>query len=377
MKNSCFAYLHLVFVILLLASPREQVKAEYAKEDSKDESRLRRVMFNPGLNKEEQSLSHHNDDDGSRTRDLLNGNITFVSATCADSSERFVINDVLANEKQSCKWVSRLKTEERCSMYKEARLFCPHTCNLCNCVDSFEKFDVDGFGPQKSCEWVARRDTKNRCSFDEVKKNCPATCKQCYPWCVDSSTRFKVPGFGPDKLCDWVARKDTDFRCTFEEVQKNCPVTCGGCNCRNNEERFFIASADWLENKWKKCEWVERKPDPSGACALPEVAANCPLTCGQCNDSPTPSPTETRYPVLRVVIPLVSTVQLETIPDDPDDPDELASLEGAFTTSLQASLPSGSKVVNLKISTSADSRIMHWEKCWCQYFLRCRSRTGT
>lgn len=52
------------------------------------------------------------------------------------------------------------------------------------------------------------------------------------------------------------------------------------------------------------------------------------------------------------------TVQLETIPDDPDDPDELASLEGAFTTSLQASLPSGSKVVNLKIFASADSRII-------------------
>mmetsp|Transcript_6508 Transcript_6508/g.7018 ORF Transcript_6508/g.7018 Transcript_6508/m.7018 type:complete len:146 (+) Transcript_6508:748-1185(+) len=110
---------------------------------------------------------------------------------------------------------------------------------------------------------------------------------------------------------------------------------------------------------------------------LKSQRANCPLTCGQCNDSPTQSPTVTRYPVLRVVIPLVITVQSETIPDDPDDPDELASLEGAFTTSLQASLPSGSKVVNLKISTSADSRIMHWEKCWCQYFLRCRSRTGT
>jgi len=211
-----------------------------------------------------------------------------------------------------------------------------------------------------------------------MKKNCPATCKQCYPWCVDSSTRFTVPGFSPDKQCDWAARKSTDFRCTLEEVKKNCPVTCcGRCNCMNNEDRFCIASADWLADKWKKCEWVERKLDPSGACALPEVAANCPLTCGQCNDSPTPSPTETRYPVLRVVIPLVITVQSETIPDDPDDPDELASLEGAFTTSLQASLPSGSKVVNLKISTSADSRIMHWEKCWCQYFLRCRSRTGT
>mmetsp|Transcript_6507 Transcript_6507/g.7014 ORF Transcript_6507/g.7014 Transcript_6507/m.7014 type:complete len:88 (+) Transcript_6507:175-438(+) len=87
-----------------------------------------------------------------------------------------------------------------------------------------------------------------------MKKNCPATCKQCYPWCVNSSTRFTDPGFSPEKQCDWAARKSTDFRCTLEEVKKNCPVTCGRCNCMNNEDRFCIASADWLADKWKKCE---------------------------------------------------------------------------------------------------------------------------
>ena len=51
-KASCKRLLLFVFVVLLLASPREQVKAEYASKDSNHESRLQRVMFNPGLNKE-------------------------------------------------------------------------------------------------------------------------------------------------------------------------------------------------------------------------------------------------------------------------------------------------------------------------------------
>jgi len=61
-----------------------------------------------------------------------------------------------------------------------------------------------------------------------------------------------------------------------------------GTSCVDNTEEFYIESAHWLNDKWKTCNWVQNRDNPGKTCGnLPEVASNCPVTCGKCDiDSP-------------------------------------------------------------------------------------------
>ena len=128
------------------------------------------------------------------------------------------------------------------------------------------------------CSWVAT--IPNRCILAGVPSICPQSCGKCDA-CVDSSLAFKLSEDDNEFVsCEWVG-EDTANRCNIEGVNRTCRATCGiGSCCSDSTEQFQFTYNGNVINKF--CEWAARK-DTKNRCAVAEVSANCPETCGSCD----------------------------------------------------------------------------------------------
>mmetsp|Transcript_26278 Transcript_26278/g.39385 ORF Transcript_26278/g.39385 Transcript_26278/m.39385 type:complete len:1408 (+) Transcript_26278:130-4353(+) len=241
---------------------------------------------------------------------------------CADSTLRFKILNKGIEQMRSCEWVGRRDTVARCTMIEGVSLTCPLTCGTCTrktaspsingsgspssapstpptpavsvvptsstpvpsptpaCYDSPLRFRVEKGETfmNRYCSWVAT--IPKRCINDGVPSICPQSCGAC-DTCADSSLAFKLSEDDNDFVsCDWVG-EDTANRCSIEGVDRTCRATCGiGSCCSDSTEQFQFTYNGNVINKF--CEWAARK-DTKNRCAVAEVSANCPETCGSCD----------------------------------------------------------------------------------------------
>jgi hypothetical protein len=199
------------------------------------------------------------------------------------------------------------------------------------CVDSFRRFKIkfpaSGEKQKRSCIWVARKKTQYRCTLPKVKDKCPVTCGECIPpttsptksptpnptstptltssptssasptgiydWCEDLDKQFSIESIRwikNKKNCHWASQKIW-LRCAFDEVAENCPLVCNNCHCTDNKKRFEIQ----IGIK-KTCAWPRRQNTLERCANYPKLVTNCPLTCGICIPSASPSKQPTKYP---------------------------------------------------------------------------------
>ena len=171
-------------------------------------------------------------------------------------------------------------------------------------------------GQNKKCQWVARSATEQKCTYDEVKEACPDTCGLCSTendstinTCIDSAERFYLTGLGANKDCDWAATKSTASRCEYSEILANCPVTCGVCEqpspAPSPSPTIHVTSCQDTAEKFYLDEVTQWKQCSWTAnnvvdrCAFGGVADNCPRTCGQCADEPSAAPSLTSLPTMQ------------------------------------------------------------------------------
>jgi hypothetical protein len=207
--------------------------------------------------------------------------------------------------------------------------------------------------------------------------------------CVDLGGRFKIlfPASGEQqkRSCKWVANKKTESRCALPEVKDKCPVTCGKYLppttspttsptpypmstptltglptsitasptgiyelCKDSDKRFSIDSIVWIRNK-KNCIWVSQKTE--SRCKIDEAAANCPLSCGQC-DKVFPSASTFASPTKALVANVMVTTKASVVIANlviPTDEKVLNALKDALKKSAQAFVQPGSVVAKIDL----------------------------
>ena len=110
---------------------------------------------------------------------------------------------------------------------------------------------------------------------------------RCTNGCEDSTTQFEVSGKGL-RTCDWAVRVNKPSkngvpgRCSAHpEVAENCPDTCGTC-CKDTAGMFYVSDVPTMKKgKKRSCEWAGRKKT-AWRCKMDSVKENCPQVCGVC-----------------------------------------------------------------------------------------------
>lgn len=89
------------------------------------------------------------------------------------------------------------------------------------------KFYISEINRKQACAWAIRLSSKKktRCSFDEVAKNCCASC--CTECAGDATTRkFFIEEIGKKQNCAWAGLRNKVERCSYPEVRLRCCYTC-------------------------------------------------------------------------------------------------------------------------------------------------------
>ena len=240
--------------------------------------------------------------------------------------------------KQSCIWIrnNEEKRQELCSLHADVREACPQACGICCENDSEYTFQIED-EEVRTCEWLARKQKlqKNYCgtysSGSMVRNACPESCGLCKTevlaptgapslsnWptsnptgmpstlepthapvseedrvrsiemCEDS-TVFRWNG-DDKKTCDWIGKNDSrrENLCENDTVAISCPQACRKC-CSNDTHYKFSTT-----NKGdKKCAWLKYDKRREAFCSTVQfgalVANKCPINCGVCEITESPS----------------------------------------------------------------------------------------
>ncbi len=194
------------------------------------------------------------------------------------------------------------------------------------CIDSLERFDVEGTtGGKKTCEWVLRiadpEIRASRCILDSVRLHCPNACGMCIdeppmdtqdtnlvkspkksannsppnPPCKDSTERFEVDGVNQNgsakKSCEWVRRWNTVEKCTDEVVRKFCPETCGAC-----PSDTIIGGKGSKSSKKSKAPSSEPSAEPSVSSQPSSNPSSEPSVSSQPSSNPSSEPSVSSQP---------------------------------------------------------------------------------
>ncbi len=165
----------------------------------------------------------------------------------------------------------------------------------CEQVDSTDRFIVEGTSgasEYRTCDWAVRFQKKARCSIEVVRANCPVACHVPCPssspslepstsgspsiapsisptslpsvsptWCDDKIGSFLIEEGGRmvKHTCAWARRLATNMRCNNDIVRRHCPVTCGECPGSASPSVSAVPSASPTE--LVMCDDLEDNPD--------------------------------------------------------------------------------------------------------------------